>query len=172
MPRVRVTRRWLIVAVAILAVLVGTQACLEVDLSSGRTRSGLYLYGLPCLRVSRETGLSRALPAVPSTRNPPEWRRVNSFTIFSPGVSPHYSFHLAAHQIEILDRCWERAAFTPAARRVSAQTVLRLWHEHDRYYEAEIYLDAVRAVARRSEGKAVDITDLPPPHPSVLDPAG
>lgn len=160
-PRPRFRLRSLMIAVAIVAVVLGLNWRGEVDIRTGRVRSGVYVFGLPVLRFTRDSVVTRALPAGRVASERSEWRRVVTTSLVT-SISPHYVFHLAHYQIDSLGWCWEKADFTPEARRASAEAVIALWRKHDRYFEAGAYIDAVRMLARGADGRTIDVGDLPP----------
>jgi hypothetical protein len=162
-PRPRFSVRQLMIVVAVMASLLGIMFRDEVDIQRGRTRSGIYLWGIPIFRISRDSALSRVLSPVRGDEMLPDWRPVNTFTLYSPSISPHHAFHIAIAQIRWLSDCWGRADFTPSAKRQSAETVLRLWRNHDHYGPAGDYIEAVRMLtpARAAQGKTIDVGDLP-----------
>ena len=162
LPRFRFTLRWMMVAVAVVVVLLVTTIREEVEIQSGRSRSGIYVSNFPVLRFARDTALTHALPPGRGAGTQARWHRINTFTLLSPSVSPHHAFHLAGSQIEQLDRCWGKAEFTPSAKRASAEAVTRLWGLHGHYYEAGEYIQALRMLVGGAGGKTIDIGDLPP----------
>jgi hypothetical protein len=121
----------------------------------------VYLLGIPVYRTARDSTLTQALPPEQRTETRPDWHTLASFTLLSPSVSPHYSFHLAGAQIHQLQTCWESAEFTPAAKQESAKAVVRLWQEHRRYWDASEYTQAVRDLVRNSGDRRIDVEDLP-----------
>lgn len=93
----------------------------------------------------------------------PDWQLVNTF---APGIghSPHYRYHGAITQGQMLAACWRIASFTPAARRESALRLLALWQRKTGYRAARPYVDAVMelAVDRAEDGEVpIDLRDLP-----------
>jgi hypothetical protein len=96
----------------------------EIELHSGRIRKTWYLCFVPVSVQLEESAFSRAIDSpLPVDA---DWHRVNTF---SPGVghSPHYIYHGAISEIELVEEIWERGRFTPEARRQSAEQILLLW---------------------------------------------
>jgi hypothetical protein len=113
----------------------------EVDLHSGRVRHTWYLLYCRVSDRTEETWLSRAIN---TSRAKPQWRRVNTL---SPGIgySPHYSYHGALYQIEMLRRTDDLLPFEAAARREAANKLLDLWQTQGSYFKAEEHCGRSRA---------------------------
>jgi hypothetical protein len=133
----------------------------DIDINSGRVRHQGYLVGLCVCEVVEETTISRLL-ADEVSQKPASWQRVSTF---SPMVhhSPHYRYHAAISQIHEVDRIWELAQFTPAAKRQMARNVLSLWQRGEGYGPVSKYLESVYQVSheRQKHNKTVDVKDLP-----------
>jgi len=132
----------------------------EIDLNSGRVRRTSYLLYCQVGDRTEETWLSRARG---NSNAPPDWRRVNTF---SPGVhySPHYRFHGAIHQVNMLEGADDAIPFNPDARRQVADTLLSLWQIGDSYTAADEFVDGVArtAIELQDQGAStVQLSDLP-----------
>jgi hypothetical protein len=104
----------------------------EIDINSGRTRQIRFLFWIPFTGPVNDSPLTKALTAEDLAGRPEDWNSVNTL---SPRqhYSPHHNFHGAFFQIHMLESCWESGRLTPAARRETARTVLRLWQEGGNY---------------------------------------
>ena len=131
----------------------------EIDINTGRIRHQRFLVGI-CVSerieespISREAAIANVVP---------DWRRANTF---SPcvGYSPHYIFHSTIVQTRKLELVWQLAAFTPAARKRTAQEVLRLWKTGERADAADGYIQALSALAidRDDTAPPIFVEDLP-----------
>jgi len=114
---------------------------------------------------TEESALSRTLLPEDIKDSEPDWRRVFTFSL---GLhhSPHYTFHSAIGQIKELETTWQIGKFTPAAKRLSAKRVLKLWQEGESDHAADTYLRALSDISFRSdaENKITDEKDLPTIH--------
>ncbi len=97
----------------------------EVDISTGRIRHTRHLFWRQISESIEESPVSRAL----GTNIGPEVWMFDS--TFSPNVrnSPHYAFHGAKLQIRTLELIWKLGGFTPEAKTLTAEWLLRLWQK-------------------------------------------
>lgn len=134
-------------------------SCEYIDINSGRIRYQRYLVGL-CIRESvEETALSRLVSA-DTEGKPAEWRCVNTF---SPMVrhSPHYRYHGAIYQVQMLELFWDNYRFTPQARLQMARDVLSLWNSGEGDMPANRYIGKLESTLSGREGDLIDMDDLP-----------
>jgi hypothetical protein len=170
LPKLR--RRWIALGLAVLAVVVSLLASRafqwsplncwheDIDINSGRVRHTRFLLYCQIGDRTEETWLSRAY-ASPSYS--PDWRRVNTFSPFVR-YSPHYRYHGAIHQVEILRRCDELVPFESDARRKAAHRLLVLWQKTGSYFDADRYLQEIETVVsrlHRDGASIVKANDLP-----------
>jgi hypothetical protein len=134
----------------------------EIDINSGRTRQIRFLFWIPFTGPVNDSPLTKALTAEDLAGRPEDWNSVNTL---SPRqhYSPHHNFHGAFFQIHMLESCWESGRLTPAARRETARTVLRLWQEGGNYHRAGEYIETVgdKAFEAEKQGKVIELNDLP-----------
>jgi hypothetical protein len=137
---------------------------LDIDITSGRTRFTRHLFWMPVSSTESDSALTNALTPEDLAGEVADWHPV---VTLSPGMhhSPHYRFHSATSQIRELEIGWEFGKMTPAARRETAQNVLRLWRRTGSYSRAGEYIQAVweRALEARKKGEVIDVKDLPSP---------
>lgn len=134
-------------------------SCEDIDINSGRIRYQRYLVGVRIRESVEETALSR-LVAADTEGRPAEWRSVNTF---SPMVhhSPHYRYHGAINQVQMLELFWDNYHFTPQAKRQMARDVLSLWSSGGGYMPANRYLGKLESTLSGREGDLIDVDDLP-----------
>ena len=77
----------------------------------------------------------------------PDWRHAVTLSPFMD-YSPHYAFHSAVNQTQLLAMIWQTARFTPEAKTQSCQTIIKLWQTSQRDDAAEDYLQALSALAQ------------------------
>jgi hypothetical protein len=118
----------------------------DIDIHSGRIRRTSYLMWCCVSDRVEQTAISRALPPEDIGTRRPEWKRVNTF---SPGVrhSPHYTYHGAITDAELLANIWEWGRLTPAERRQSARELLAAWKSGDKW-KAQPVLSAALDLAQ------------------------
>ncbi len=132
----------------------------EVDISSGRLRHTRYLLYCQIGERVEDTWLSRNAT---DAGNPPDWHRVNTF---SPGVgySPHYRYHGALAQIEVLESADNAISFEAEARHKVADAVLASWQTTGSDSDAVEYVQEVSEVALTLHDHGASVvraTDLP-----------
>lgn len=170
------SRRRLIAAVVLVAVALGVALsgiftwspvnCRheDIDIRSGRVRTTRFILFIRVSERVTSTPVSDALQLGDYDPADPEWHRVNTF---SPGTgySPHYVFHGAIAQTQMLRMIWSISDFTPAARHETARQLLASWQHGGNYFEANHYLDALSelATSRRKQQPStpIDVRDLP-----------
>ena len=136
----------------------------DIDTTSGRTRYTRYLFWMPVSRTESGSALTNALTHEDLAGARADWHPVMTL---SPGMhhSPHYRLHGAISQIRDLEIGWDFGKMTPAARRQTARSVLRLWRETGSYFRAGEYIQAVweRALEAQKKGEVIDVNGLPVP---------
>ena len=136
----------------------------DIDITSGRIRQTRYLLWIPVQRSVWDSALTKVVAPAMNSDSRVDWQPV---VTLSPGLhhSPHYRFHGAIHQIQELEFSWVSGKMTPAARKKSAQQVLRLWQHNLNYFQARDYIQAVweRAQDAEKKGRVIDSVDLPEP---------
>ncbi len=132
----------------------------DIDINSGRVRHTRFILYCQIGDRTEETWLSRACDG---SFQSPDWRRVNTF---SPLVhySPHYRYHGAIDQIELLQLCDERIPFESDARRKVGLGILALWQNTSSYHDADQYVHAIETVVsklHRDGASIITASDLP-----------
>jgi len=133
----------------------------DIDINSGRVRHTRFLLYCQVGDRTEETWLSRAYDGPGQS---PDWRRVNTFSPFVH-YSPHYRYHGAIHQVEMLQLCDEMVPFESDARRKAALGLLVLWQNTGSYFDADRYVQEIETVVSRlhrngaSIVKASDMAD-------------
>ncbi len=134
---------------------------IEMDLNSGRVRhTKHFLFAQSSRRVS-ETAVSSVLPA--KDRLPgEEWVTICDFAGGS-GVSPHFVYHSALAQVNMLQRCWNASDVTHAARAKTAGQLLYVLREGGQDSPANRYLDLLWKECSKLElrGCAINADDIP-----------
>ncbi|HEY3320638.1 MAG TPA: hypothetical protein VGP72_09250 [Planctomycetota bacterium] len=129
----------------------------EVDIRSGRLRFSRYLLFCKVAERIEDSALTRALPADAIGPGAPVWHRVNTY---SPGVhySPHYIFHGAIAQIEILTEIWALAkqnGFLEEVKQRTARDVLALWQYAGNDSLAREYIGALEELRDKSKRQQI-----------------
>ena len=132
----------------------------DVDITTGRIRSQYFFLYMPVWKKIEDHEITKVLEPSDLAGKTPHWRRVVTFSPTSPNYSPQYSFGNAIRHMHMLRDCWERAEFTPAAKRESAKRLLQMWQTSGRCTSEDYdYLDAMRELSSRR--RPVDVNDLP-----------
>jgi hypothetical protein len=132
----------------------------DIDINSGQIRRQRFLAGI-CVKDSVEESYLSRLVSDSVAGQPPEWRRVNTF---SPLVnySPHYRYHGAIFQVHEVEWLCQVGSFTPAAERQMAVDVLSLWQLGKGYHPVDDYLYEIgERVTNPGRSKTIDKGDLP-----------
>ena len=130
----------------------------DVDIYSGRVRYKRYLLWIAVENRIEDSALTKALRRG-DLNYAPEW---HTALTGSPGVhhSPHYRYHSAIHQIEMLQMTWNASNFSKEAYRESAQHVLALWQRKQGDFEAGEYLENLYRLAAKHKDKQIDVRTL------------
>lgn len=111
----------------------------EIDLRSGLQRNTFFLYWIPIHRRIRDTGLSLELPPAEQKPGQHHWVPVNTFGPYVRN-SPHYAYHSALHQVELLAMIWDDLHLDPTQRRETAGKLLHQWQTTGSDSSADGYL--------------------------------
>lgn len=155
---VKVKKKYLVLFIAAMIVFVLVRAfvlpppwsrlnCWEyqMDINSGKEKYCRYFFYIKVKESPIETEFSRIL-AAETKDNAPDWHIVSCF---SPGVtshSPHYRFHGASSQRNILESLWSMfpGSFPEEKdKKESAEKLLELWQKTGSYYKAGDYLNSL-----------------------------
>lgn len=132
----------------------------DIDINSGRVRHTRFLLYYQIDDRTEETWLSRVCDG---PKLSPDWRRVNTFSPFVH-YSPHYRYHGAIDQIEMLQLCDEMVPFESDARRKAVLGLLELWQKTGSYHDADRYVHEIETVVfklRHDGASIVKAGDLP-----------
>lgn len=136
----------------------------DIDIRSGRIRHTRRIIFIPAGERIATTAVSEALQPSDYDSHAPEWHRVNTFS-FGSRVSPHYVFHSAIAQVEMLALAWEMTPFTTAARRETALRLLRAWQQGRSDNAAVAVLkplhELVNLRADQQSRVPIEVADLP-----------
>ena len=131
-----------------------------IDINSGRIRHVWYLLYYKVADHTEDTCLSRIHNEQTWS---PDWRCVNTFSPFVH-YSPHYKYHSAIYQMNLIDSAEKMIQFDFEAQQKVADTLLYLWQKTGSDYGANQYVQDIMHVTCRLHEKGVSMvkaSDLP-----------
>jgi hypothetical protein len=81
--------------------------------------------------------------------------------------SPHYRFHSATYQIQLLKTYDDMVPFAQDTRAVAASQLLQLWKEKSNSYDAYQWIDELGGVVMQhpdASSPVIRVVDLPTPN--------
>jgi len=115
----------------------------EINIKTGQARITLCSnVGNKSSETIEETALSRLIHGEVDAAPVEGWHPVNSFSR-SGRYSPHYQFHAALHQVQLVERLLELVDWDKTRKRKVAERVLTLWQEEGDDQTAEEFLQGL-----------------------------
>jgi len=112
----------------------------EINIKTGQVRHTVYLMGTKISEKITDTFISKTLKKEINVAEIESWHIVNSGSLISPGISPHYKFHGAIFQIEKINNFIESNSISDRKKREIAEEILTIWQNSRSYFKVSKYI--------------------------------